>query len=556
MLAQIFIRDLATIESLSLNFSRGTTMITGETGAGKSIFIEAIELALGGRASANLVRQGKEKAEITLCFDISNFPKVIAALKAQDLMEETEECIIRRTITADGRSRCYVNGLPATVHLTRELGEQLFHLHSQHEQQILLCADQQREMLDRYASHTTLLQEVKTYALKYKDQLLKIKQYEQRQKELRQQKDYLSYQLQEFEALQLKEGEWQSLELKHQRLTNMEELLKNLHQAICHISSEDQTNIISQMTMLRRLIETLQKYEPHALSWRETIHTILVHLEELETDIRHYVEKTQLDPDELKKTEERVTQIFNLARKYKVQPQDLADYYETIRTEFSKIANSDETLEHLRESLKQLKQQYIASAKALTTSRQQHAKRLQETITQIIRGLSLPHSEFEVFLEPEKNDEPHVHGNERITFLIKANPDQNLQPLAKVISGGELSRLSLAAHLALADKTNIPTLIFDEVDTGLSGATAEKIGKLLHKLGQSYQVFCISHQPQVAAYGHHHLLVEKNIRAQKTHTVLRLLSPAEKAKEIARMLGGEKITRKTLEHAQEILESL
>lgn len=558
MLTQIHIRDLATIEALHLDFLTGTTMITGETGAGKSIFIEAIELALGGRASQAIVRTGKEKAEIGLCFDITHFPKAIDFLKKLELYQTATECIIRRLIMSDGRSRCFINGSPVTVNLVKELGELLFHLHGQHEQQVLLNAETQREMLDRFADHLPLAAQVKMLAEEWKQLGQEIKILREKFDERSERCEYLRFQLDELQALKLQPSEWDVLEAEHARLAHAEELLRNLQQAALRIAADDKQNVLAQLNDVRKLFESIHHYEPKVKIWLDTLNSAVLQLSDLESELQNYLEKTELDPEKLQQVEQRVSHIFNLSRKHKVLPQELAEFTENLTKELARLNSSDEDLSKLLERQKLIEKEYLKLAEKLSQSREKAAAILEKEITSTIRSLSLPHGLFKIGLEKIQQAQDTItlspHGNERVTFLIKTNPDQTLQPLSKVISGGELSRLSLACHLALANRTSIPTLVFDEVDTGLSGATAEKIGKLLQKLGDSYQVFCVTHQAQVAACGHHHLLVEKYFVAQTTHTRLRILNEKEKTREIARMLGGEKITQKTLDHAKEILE--
>lgn len=553
MLTQIHIRHLATIEELQLHLNAGNTMITGETGAGKSIFIEAIELALGGRASPNIVRPGKEKADISLCFDVRKFPAVIESLKNLDLYQDHPECIIRRVITNDGRSRCYVNGSPATVQLIKELGELLFHLHGQHEQQVLLKAEKQREMLDRYGDHLSQAAEVKHLADEWKSLSQQIKSLQEKTLERTERSDYLRFQLEELQLIKLQPNEWETLSAEHHRLTHAEELMRNLQYALQKIANDDNQNILSLLNNVRKTLDAIQSVEPKVNDWISSLDSILIQLSDLESELQNYLDSTDLDPEKLQLIEERVSQIFTLSRKHKIPPQDIVKFRERLQAELDALNSSDDDLIKLENEQKAIAKQYAELAEKLTQNRRKAALKLEKEITTTIRSLSLPHGEFKIELEKETLP-LSLHGNEKIIFLIKTNPDQILQPLSKVISGGELSRLSLAAHLALAHRTTIPTLVFDEVDTGLSGATAEKIGRLLRKLGESYQVFCVTHQPQVAACGHHHLLVEKYFIEKTTHTQLRLLHSEDKTKEIARMLGGEKITDKTLAHAKEMLE--
>lgn len=555
MLTQIHIRDLATIAELHLALTSGCTMITGETGAGKSIFIEAIELALGERASANLVRAGKDKSEISLVFDITDFPKVINCLKQLDLYHDTRECIIRRVITADGRSRCYVNETPATLSLVKDLADLLFHFHGQFEQQVLLRAESQREMLDRFADLLPLALEVKTLAEQWK--ALDTEIYSLKEKSLAQAEasNYLLFQLEELQALNLKPGEWELLEAEHHKLTHNEELLRNIQLAIVKMDDDSNLNLLSLLNELSKTFEAISPMETKALEWLTVINSTIIQIADLSSDLKNYLDSTELDPEKIKKIEERISEIFDISRKHKVTPQNLLDYQDKLQKELDALRHSDEALQAKSEEQKKVAANYTAKALKLSGYRQEAALKLSREITKTICSLSLPHGEFKVMFEKEETPFAQ-HGHEKVIFMIKTNPDQALTPLAKVISGGELSRLSLAVHLALACRTNIPTLVFDEVDTGLSGATAEKIGKLLRKLGESYQVFCVTHQAQVAACGHQHFLVEKNFIEKNTHTHIKLLDHKHKTREIARMLGGENITEKTLAHAKEVLENI
>jgi len=554
MLTDIYIRDLLTIESLRLHLETGTTMITGETGAGKSVFIEAIDIALGGRASNQLIRQGKDKAEVILQFEISQFPKVIEKLRDADLLNEQHECIIRRVILHDGRSRCYVNDTISTLQFVKELGELLFHLHSQHEQQVLLRHDTQRDMLDRFGDHFGLLQHIKTHA----DDLKEVQQHiEQLQKQIEQacnRSQFLQFQLEEFLALDIKNNEWAMLEAEHKRLTHAEELLHQAEHLLNMLNGDHAHPIQSSLKEMRKICDAMIQHETHATTWSKTMQTVLIQMEDLEADIRQYLDRTSLDPEKLQQIETRVGLFFNLARKHKTSPEQLGEFQQKLMAELESIGQHDALLKELIDKKQKLEASFQILAKDLSKKREQSAQKLSQQVTATIRALSLPHSEFQIHLEPET---AHFspYGNEKIVFLIKINPDQVLSPIQRMISGGELSRLSLSLHLALAHRTTIPTLIFDEVDTGLSGATAEKIGKLLKTLGESYQVFCITHQAQVAANGHHHVLVEKRVTNNTTHTSLRLLTHKERMQELARMLGGEKITEKTLSHAEELLSN-
>jgi DNA repair protein RecN (Recombination protein N) len=555
MLTQIHIRDLATIEELQLNILPHSTIITGETGAGKSIFLEAIELALGARGSANMIRPGKERADISLCFDLTRFPTASAWLKEHAFYQDNNECIIRRSMATDGRSRSYINGLPATQQSVRDLGELVFHLHGQYDQQVLLKSENQRDMLDRFGEHVAIAQATRKAAETCKTLERTIQALREKTAEGTLRSEYLRFQLDEFIALNLREGEWQELEAEHHKISHVDELLKSIEQALQQLSNDDHHSVLTALNNIRKTLEASQTLEKKSIEWLSAVDNALIQLNDLEAELSAYLESTEVDPERAQFLEKRVSQLYDLARKHKVKPEELVNYQQRLQTELDGLASSDEALAKLAEQLKIAESDYHKHAAKLSKCREKAAGTLAKTITKTIRSLSLPHAEFQIALEAEASVFS-PHGNEKVVFIIKTNPDQTLQPLAKVVSGGELSRLSLAAHLALAHVTSTPTLIFDEVDTGVGGATAEKIGKLLRELGEAYQVFCVTHSPQVAACGHHHLLVEKYFIAKTTHTRLRYLDKQEKSAEIARMLGGEKITAKTLAHAEELLAGM
>jgi DNA repair protein RecN (Recombination protein N) len=556
MLTQIHIQDLATIEQLQLNLPANCSMITGETGAGKSIFLEALELALGARGSANMIRPGKERADISLCFDLSHFPQAVAWLKAHDLHLSENECIIRRVLSADGRSRSYINGLPATQQSVRDLGEMVFHLHGQYDQQVLFKSENQRDMLDRYAEHTALADTVREHAEHYKTLTQTIENLREKTAERQHRTDYLRFQLDEFSNLNLQAGEWEVLEAEHHRLTHSEALLHDLQHALSVINHDEQPPCLNaQLNDIRKRLENAAAVDIKAETWVSNLNSVSIQLADLEAELNDYIEHTDLDPNRLETVEKRISQLYDLARKHKIQPQDLLAFQTQLQTELDQLNNGDASLESLLAEQAAVAKLYLTEAAKLSKGRQKAAPQLAKIITKTVRSLSLPHAEFQIQLD---TDVPALspHGAEKICFIIKTNPDQPMQPIAKVVSGGELSRLSLAAHLALAHVCSTPTLIFDEVDTGVGGATAEKIGKLLRELGDAYQVFCVTHQPQVAACGHHHLLVEKQFIAESTHTRLRYLTADERRHEIARMLGGEKITDTTRAHAEEMLAAV
>jgi DNA repair protein RecN (Recombination protein N) len=556
MLTQIHISNLVTIREVHLDLTPGATVITGETGAGKSILIDAIELALGSRMTGNLVRPGQEKADISICFDVSKLSAARAWLKNYDLNTDTNECIIRRTITQDGRSKSYINGMPSTLQPLRELSELLITIHGQHEHQSLLQTHKQRDILDRYAGHFDLVDKVHSYAEQWQELNHKINELRTLTEERTNRSQFLKFQLRELEELQLHPNEFQSLDLENKQLAHADELLQNINHALHCLTENEDSNAQHLLNQALHALETIQRVDPKISVWLESIKSAIISISDTEDELRRYLESVELDPNRLQHIEQRISAIFDAARKHKVAPQDLYELQQKLSAEFSELETSDERLEQLTQQLHNIEKDYFIFAKNLKKSRENAAKMLENEITKIIHTLALPHGKFQIQLETENPPRVSLHGLEKILFQIKTNSDQELQPLHKVVSGGELSRISLAIHMATSSQHNISTLIFDEVDVGIGGGTAEIVGKHLRHLGKTHQVLCITHQPQVASQGHQHLLVEKSQINNSTQTQIKFLSGMEKIQEIARMLGGVEMTKTTVAHAKEMLESV
>lgn len=556
MLTQIQINNLATIHEVKLDISAGTTVITGETGAGKSILIDAIELALGDRATSDVVRTGQDKADISLTFDISKLPDARDWLKNYDLDNNNNECIIRRTINKDGRSRSYINGMPTTLQPLRELSELLISIHGQHEHQALLKSETQRALLDRFAGHIDLVDKVRALADEWNTFSNQISDLQKISNDRKQHSEFLKFQLQELEELNLTPDEFQTLDLEHKQLANSDELLQNITHALNSLADNEEQNAAHCLHQALQSIETVQRVDPKIENWVESIKNAIIHVSDAEDELRRYLDHVSLDPERLQMIEHRISLLFDMARKHKVAPQELFEHQQKLAKEYAELAGSDERLAELKQQLDMLEKHYHEVAHRLSQSRLKAAKKLADEITATIRELALPHAEFHVLFEMENFSHPLPHGMEKVIFEIKTNIGQDLLPLAKIASGGELSRISLAIHLATAEKHTIPSLVFDEVDVGIGGGTAEVVGRLIRRLGDSHQVFCITHAPQVAAQGHHHLRVEKHIQNDVTYSRIQILNQDEKVKELARMLGGMEITQKTLEHAKEMLDKV
>lgn len=549
MLIQLNINNLITIETLHLEFDTGTTVVTGETGTGKSILMDAIEMALGERVSEHLVRPGQEKAEISLCFDLTKLPAAQSWLKEHDLEQDAHECIIRRTINKDGRSRCYINGTPTTLQPLRALSELLIDIHGQHEHQTLLKTEKQRDMLDDFAHHASLTEQVKTLAQQWRAVNQEIMTLHKLTHERAARCEFLTFQLNELAELHLTPNEFQSLDAEHKQLAHAGTLIQQLNLAVTYLSE-------NTLAATLQALQSVEHTDPKVAAWIETLQSATIQVNDVEAELQKHLERVEVDPERLEQIEQRISVLFNLGRKHKTSPNDLFEFQQTLSHELTQLQNSDEQLQKLTQQLQQLAQQYQDAAKELSASRKQAAKKLEQDITRMIRELALPDAEFTVHFEPDHHTEPSLHGREKIIFHIKTHAEQPPHPLAKVVSGGELSRISLAIHIATAEQHTTPTLIFDEVDVGISGGTAEIVGKLLRRLGKTHQVLCVTHLPQVAAQGHQHIRVKKTKTKQTVVSHIETLSPTEKINEIARMLGGVEITSRTLAHAQEMVEKV
>lgn len=554
MLTEIHINNLITIHELHLDFCASTTVITGETGAGKSILIDAIELALGNRASNDMIRPGQEKAEISICFDVHKLPEAKQWLNHYDLSQENNECILRRVIHQDGRSKSFINGMPTTLQPLRELGELLIQIHGQHEHQSLLKTDHQRKMLDCYAGHQHLLDTISHLSDEWHNLHQHITQLRQRIDERNTRSTFLNFQLQELQELQLTQDEFQHLDLEHKQLAHADELLQNLHSALDSLIDNEENNAVRSLHYALQALEVVQQVDPKISAWIESLNAIIIQISDTEDSLRHYLNKVDIDPTRLKWVEDRISTLFDIARKHKINPPELYDLQCRLASELKELESSDHQLTELAKKLSSIEKQYHENADKLSASRAIAAKKLDNIITKTIHELSLAHAQFNIHLENDQTRLISPHGLEKIIFKIKTNAGQTLQPLAKIASGGELSRIGLAIHLATANQHNTPTLIFDEVDVGIGGGTAEMVGKLLRELGNSHQVLCITHQPQVAALGHHHLRVAKSYSKNSTRTEVECLSLDERTNELARMLGGVEITKKTLAHAKELID--
>jgi DNA repair protein RecN (Recombination protein N) len=551
MLNHIFVRDLAIVSSLELDFDAGMSSLTGETGAGKSILIDALGLALGDRSDPEMIRGGCDRAEVIVRFDLAACPGAREWLAAQDL-DDGDECIVRRVLARKGRARAYINARPATGVQLRALGQRLVDIHGQHAHQSLLRAAAQRELLDGYGGHASLAAEVAALYRRFRDRDGRLCRLEAQSAERAARLDLLRYQVDELDALGLSVEEIRELDQEQRRLAHLEQLHAttgsllqelydgepSLHQGLSHAASE---------------LDVLIGFDERLGDTRDLVESAAIQIEEAAGNLRQYLDGLDPDPGLRDQVETQLAQLHDLARKYRVLPEQIPEAGDRLRRELHTLESDDTALQTLAREREEAHAAFLAAAGTLSDMRGAAARRLGETVSAAMQELGMCGGRFAVQVTRGAQDAGGVHGLDQIEFRVSANPGQPLQPLAKVASGGELSRISLGIQVATAECGTIPTLVFDEVDVGIGGAVAEIVGRLLRTLGASRQVLCVTHLPQVAAQGHNHLKVSKYSRDGETFAAVETLGDAERVGEIARMLGGTEMTEKTREHAREMI---
>ncbi|MGY8822129.1 MAG: DNA repair protein RecN [Pseudomonadales bacterium] len=554
MLVHLSVHNYAIVEHLDLELKRGMSVISGETGAGKSIMLDALGLTLGDRADSSVVRIGADKADILASFDLDDIPDARAWLAERDL-DNDGPCILRRVITAEGRSRGYINGTPCPQGDLKALGELLIDIHSQHEHQSLLKLDTHRRLLDEYSGSQDLARQVQLAAQRWRQTRQSLERLSSSSDEQRARHQLLSYQLEELETLALGDDELEHLEQEHKNLANAEHLLGACRQVIELCSENDAGNVLSALTSSLQRLTGFQN-QPGALGEAvNLLSSAQIQVEEAVGELNRFLDHFDSDPQRQQTLEERLDSIYTLARKHRVQPPELPALQQRLFEELESLNADDTALEQLSEELAAYERHYREKAEQLSASRQHAADSLAEAVEAEIQRLGMPGGKFSVVLKPAADGDLMPHGLEQVEFLVSANPGQPLRPLAKVASGGELSRISLAIQVITAQTSRIPTLVFDEVDVGIGGPTAEVVGQLLRRLGERGQVLTVTHLPQVAAQGHHHLFVHKARGADETHTAVAALDGGERVEEIARMLGGLDLTEQALAHARQMIDS-
>lgn len=550
MLIQLHISNFALVEEIDLEFDSGMTVLSGETGAGKSILLDALGLTLGDRADSSMVRHGHPRSEIRATFSLSELPTIEAWLIERE-MDMEGVCIIRRTINADGRSRGYINGQPMPIQTLRELGEQLVDIHGQHAHQSLLKRGMQRRLLDDYAAATALVEEV---GERYHTWLRLQEEYQELQQaraERESRLELLRYQVEELLTLDLTVDELGLLDEEQKRLANASQLRDGTLAAVNQLYESDEHSLVTQLEKILAELHALQTVDERINPASELLEGAAIQAREAATELRHYLTALEIDPQRLEEVEQRLGTIFDLSRKHHVEASELPNQLEKLQRELTSLEQAETRLDGMEQAISEAEQAYLEVAHQLSNKRADAAATLERLISENMQELGMAGGRFAIVLEEIP---PSGHGLEQIEFQVSANPGQPLRPLNKVASGGELSRISLAIQVIAAGKEGIPTLIFDEVDVGIGGGIAEMVGRELRTLGRDRQVLCVTHQPQVAALAHHHYQISKQSSDGTTATRVMMLQPTERIEEVARMLGGVEITEQTLSHAREMIE--
>lgn len=552
MLIHLAVNNFAIVEHLDIELQAGMTAITGETGAGKSIMLDALGLALGDRADSGVVRPGSDKADILASFDLTEIPEARAWLAERDL-DQDGPCILRRVITAEGRSRGYINGSPCPQTDLKALGELLIDIHSQHEHQSLLKTDTQRRLLDEFAGASDLARQVRLAAQRWKQTSQELKRLNDTGDEQRARHQLLSYQLEELENLALGDNELELLEQEHRTLSNAEQLTGACRMVLDLCSESDAGNVLSALTTC---LQRLNGFPGQTAAISETANLLAsaqIQVEEAVGELNRFLDHFDADPQRQQTVEERLDAIYSLARKHRIKPQELPGLQQQLLEELEGLNADDQAAEQLESELVAFARHYQEKADELRRIRHDAASQLSSAVEVEMQRLGMPGGRLAVELRQAETTDPHPEGLEQVEFLVSANPGQPLKTLSKVASGGELSRISLAIQVITAQTSRVPTLVFDEVDVGIGGPTAEVVGQLLRQLGEHGQVLTVTHLPQVAAQGHQHLFVHKQRDSGATRTVVSRLGSLARVEEIARMLGGVDLTEESLAHARKLV---
>lgn len=552
MLNQLTVSNFAIADHIEVLFNKGMTVLSGETGAGKSIILDALGLTLGDRADTSMVRHGEEKADISAVFDLDKHPDAQEWLKEHDL-DDGKQCILRRVITSEGRSRGYINGHPSPLQNLKAIGELLIDIHSQHEHQSLLDKDNHRIILDNFAQINPLSEEVAEYYKSWVKKSKHLSKLENNQDEISARIHLLNFQVEELETLNLRENEVSELESEQAELSNAELLLSKTHAAL-DICDEGDSNINQMLSYASSSLINLPCENTTLSEALNLFNEAQIQIEEASNNLRHFIDSFELNPERLQEVEERLSSIYQLARKHRCEPDELITVHARLSKELTQLTEGDHNIEDLQNEVALLEKRYIDIAEQQRQKRALFSQKLEEKISEQLALMDMKSVKFVVSQTPLERNKINQHGIDNIEFLISTNTGQPPKAINKVASGGELSRISLAVQVIIAQNSTIPTLVFDEVDVGIGGGTAQIVGKLLNGLGKKGQVICVTHLPQVASQGDQHYFISKKEVEGSVKSSIDLLNESDRTKEIARMLGGIKITEQTLAHAKEMIE--
>ncbi|MCX8597525.1 MULTISPECIES: DNA repair protein RecN [unclassified Gilliamella] len=551
MITQLTINNFAIVDQLLVDFTTGMTAITGETGAGKSIAIDALGLCLGNRSDASAIRNGADRVDISASFVLDDTPAAYSWL-TENQLDESNECILRRVINQDGRSKAFINGRAVPISQLKDLGQMLIQIHGQHEHQRLLRSDYQKILLNHYMNEPTLLSNMQQAYKQWKSASQAYQQYLSSKQERDAHVQLLQYQLKELNEFSPIEGEYQQIDEEYKKLSNSEQLINLSQQSIMLLDEADEYNVSNMLNSVKQSIHELVALDPSLNDVLAMLEDAAIQIKEASYELRHYSESLELDPARVMQLEQRLSKQIALARKHHVSPEALPELHQNLLNEFKQINQQDEQGEQLKEEIKKYQQIAIELAAKLHQKRLTVSKTLAKKVMAIMHDLSMPNGQFSIDVIFDEN-RLSEDGADQVSFLVSTNAGQVVQPLAKVASGGELSRIALAIQVLTAQKIDTPALIFDEIDVGISGPTAAKVGQLLRQLGESTQVITVTHLPQVAGQANQHYFVSKQTNGKQTSTDMQRLDENGRLNELARLLGGDKITDATLANAKELL---
>lgn len=555
MLKHLYISNFTLINELDMNFNPGFSVITGETGAGKSIIIGAVSMLLGNRADVKMIRNGKDKCIVEAVFSISDYDQdfINRFLTDNDLDNNGDECILRREININGKNRAFINDTPVILASLKELGEHLLDIHSQHQNLMLNKEDFQLSVIDVFAQNKKILAEYQDLFKKYKSEAGKLEELQAAISRIKENEDFLQFQNKELSEANLEEEEQESLEQQSELLTHAEEIKNTLYNADSVLAS-DEHNIIAQLSGLSDSMNNIQNVYPDAESLTNRLNDCVIELKDISREIVSHVEDIDYDPEKLQAINSRLDTIYTLEKKYHTgNIPDLIKKHEEIKSQLSRIDNFDVDFKAQQDKVDRLKESCLKKANALTASRQKAARKIEKELAARLIPLGIPNVKFKIDMTQQK--ELTTKGLDRITYLFSSNSSSSLSPIAQVASGGEVSRVMLSLKAMMSRVTGLPTIIFDEIDTGVSGRVAEQMAHIMKEMGDNkHQVICITHLPQIAAIGSTHYKVTKTETSQGTNSLMTLLSPEERVKEIAQMLSGSDISSAAIENARTLLK--